>query len=1039
MGGSGSGISRREFLAAANAAAFLLLVESCSLGPIARKAAVTPSLPAGTPEQQALRLLLQAVRSSPDHLALRAEDLVAAKDPTSIVEFVRDRIAAIPTFGSSDDAQTGRRWGPAATLRGGSGTLRERADILADLLTRAGFKATVASATRPPALGADVIYGARTADFSPDESRVQLAESVLRKAGVPAPASLPAFGPMPDAASAISAALPGSAQVARVRDDLVPARIPVVSFVDGGKTRYAFALGDLGVSDSAPPGLRAAGAADDLRSVSITVSAVASPALGSQTAMGRSVELVSGRWPADQVAGRQVLLLFPPVEGAKVLLESSFAALPVRVPMLHVQSDRPASSASQNLSVTGPSITVHGDVLAPATGGAPDGSLSGPYGVIAPLADADRRRLSASARSIRATANAASFLEVQLDVTIADANGSPVNGLDSQAFAVTEDGKTVGGFALYSNSSTQQRPRVLVVYDAAFVDMWPSAAAKSSFESSITQALVAQAGKTPFDVQVIGLGAGPDPHGWAAPKAAQVAAALAAASESADDPWRTVGGSALDQGLAAIVLVSDMDPLDADPVRTPTFQRRLAASRVPVLVAPVGRVNETITTAILAASGGVRMDPTDPATPSKIASWIAPLVSSWTGGAYRIRYTAQADGPAQRTVTIALAEGSVGPAQATYQVPDKPVPPPSFAGLYVTVQVGPMTAFRRIAGVEMTPGGRILGSVDDPVAIAETRAALNGITTIAIEAGTPTQAAMLDDVISSQLSVEPIRRLGPATPDQILEAASGGVRRTPLTLAELFLPQPVSPGAVHGFRVAILQERMPAKGSLETHADFAIGVNEVIPLGSDRGSAFKSALATSLAASLAEGEAFLDSAFGRLSGKALRGLTSGDYSALNEFLKSVPADKADAWRAVTTVYGDYNLAVPAGGSADALWVVDPNTAVAKAVLLDGTGGGIAALPAHCNPTGEDALALLIATLSLICLYAPQGLSYYCVGVNAVASLMCVIQLFDGSSDPGTPISLWMGLADPMKNFSKGAKASVAIMLILLTLANSNCL
>ena len=523
------------------------------------------------------------------------------------------------------------------------------------------------------------------------------------------------------------------------------------------------------------------------------------------------------------------------------------------------------------------------------------------------------------------------------------------------------------------------------------------------------------------------------------PQAGPVAAALAAASESADDPWRTVGGAALDQGVAAIVLVSDMDPLDADPIKVPTYQRRLAASRVPVLVAPVGRVNEGVTTQVLAASGGTRMDPSDAATPSKIASWIAPLVSSWTGGAYRIRYTAPADGPAQRNVSVALAQGSAAPAKAAYQVPDKPLPPPSFAGLYVTIQVGPMTAFRRIAGVEMTPGGRVLGPVDDPVAIAQTRAALNGITTIAIEPGTPTQAAMLDDVLSSRLSVEPIRRLGPATPDQILKAASGGVRRTPITLAEMFLPQPADPGAVHGFRVAILQERMAVKGSLETHADFAIGMNEVIPLVGDRRAAFKSALATSLAASLAEGDAFLDSALGRLSGKALRGLVPADVAGLSDFLKSVPAERLDAWRAVTTLYADYNLVVPAGGAADALWVVDPNTAVAKAVLLDGTGGGIATLPAHCNPSGEDALALLIAVLSLICIYAPEPYSYYCVGINAVASLMCVIQIFDGSSDPGTPISLWMGLADPMKNFSKGAKASVAIMLILLTLANSNCL
>jgi hypothetical protein len=162
-----------------------------------------------------------------------------------------------------------------------------------------------------------------------------------------------------------------------------------------------------------------------------------------------------------------------------------------------------------------------------------------------------------------------------------------------------------------------------------------------------------------------------------------------------------VGGVALDQGVSAIVLVSDHDPADADPNALPTLQRRLVASRVPVFTVPVGNVNEAIVTQIVSLSGGARLAAGDPTTPAKIASLIAPLIPKWVGGAYRLRYQAPVAGPSQRTVTIGLAGRAQPVGSATYQVPDKPVPPPSFVGLYVTIEVqGGLTSFRRLVGAE---------------------------------------------------------------------------------------------------------------------------------------------------------------------------------------------------------------------------------------------------------------------------------------------------------------------------------------------------
>ncbi|MFI5284235.1 MAG: hypothetical protein ACHQ0J_14050, partial [Candidatus Dormibacterales bacterium] len=863
------GMSRREFLIAANAAAFLLLVDSCNVNPFAGSKA-SPSIPAGSsPNEQALRLLRDAVRASPDHLAQRAADLVAGRDATKIMEFVRDRISVVPPWFPGDEPGTSLRWGSAATLRGGQGTLRDRADVLADMLTRAGFKAKVQSAGRPTAIGLAELYQARPVDFAPDQSRVDLARSLLAQAGASAPASPETFDAGPDPVAAVLAALPQSVQKAKLRTDLLPSAVPVVAYSDGGKTRYAYALGSLPAVDQAPAALEPAVDADPVRMVTITISALCNPAIGAATPRDQTVDLVTGSWPADQVVGRQVLLTFLPPQGPEAVLQSGLSSLPVRIPVLRVQTDVAPAEASPNLLATGSLITVQGDVLGPPSGYSNSaGPVTGPFGTMQSPSDADRAAAIARASSIRASANATAFPEIELQVAVNDSTGAPVDGLDVRSFTVKEEGAAVSALALYSNVRVQPRPRVLIVYDAyvGFApDLFTSDASKAAFESGLAAAIVAQAAKTPFDVQVIAIGAAPDPHAWASPDAAVMAAAMAAAHESADDPWGTVGGPALDQGVNAIVLVSDMNSADTDPVRLPYFQRRVVASRVPVFTVPVGHIEQATGPQIVSMSGGASFDPADPSTPAKIAAALAPVVSSWVGDGYRIRYQAGMTGPSRRTVTVSLTGRDQPVGTAAYDVPTNPLPPPSFAGLYATITLGPLNSVRRIAGIAPAYRGAPHGALDDPVAVAETRAALNGVTTIAIEPGTPTAAALLDDVLSSMLSIEPLRPIwSKATAAQILKAVPNGVRRTPALLGPLLAAQGATSGAVAGLRVAILQERQLAASAVEGHMDLAPGLNPVIPVGSDAGAGFKAAVATSVAASIVEAATFGDSAFARL-------------------------------------------------------------------------------------------------------------------------------------------------------------------------------
>ena len=1032
-------LTRREFVVATSAASLLLYLDACTFGQSSRAGSTLQIPPGSSLEEQALKALHQAVLASPDHLAQRAADVAATKDATKIVEFVRDRIGVAPFIEGSGDATQARRWGSAATLRAGLGTLRERADVLAELLNQAGFKADVYMADRPPGVTVSSLYKTRPApSFAPDKARIDLARTLLKQAGVPAPPAQHAFNPGPDPVTAILSALPAAAQVARTRDDLLPQSVPLVVFEEGGKQKYAFALGDVGVVDSAPAHLTPRNGLD-LSNVTFTVSALCNPALGATTSRLQIIDLVKASWPADEVFGHQLLVAFIPPQGAKAVLDSGLGNLPLRIPVLRLQNDSVPQERQGSLIAMGPYITVHGDILGPTT--VPSGStgsdaITGPYGQIKVLSGADRTAAIASVKSIQGTVSASSFPDVYLECAVLDGSGAPVAGLDGPAFTIKEQGKAVDSFVLYSNADSQPRARVLVIYEG-LPDPTPfkDDTAKQAFAASLASAIVAQAAKTPFDVQVIRPGREPAADGWAPPNQAALVSAFNGIADD-DDPWRSVGGAALDQRISAVIAVGDADVLDPNSARTAYYQRRLVASGVPIYFMPVGDYKTGNGQQIVTLSGGQQLDIGDPATPGKVASLAGAAAAKWIGGGYRIRYQAAMTGPSKRSVTIALAGRSQPSATLAYQVPAQPLPPPSFAGLYVTIQYGGLSAQRRIAGVQLD-NDPIAGQ-SDPSAVIETRAAMDGVTTIAVEPGTPTQAALLDDVITSYLTAAPLVPIwGKATHDQILKAVPNGVRSTPVMLPALLRPSAIAPECVPGMRVAIIQGRNPTGSAVEVHADLAVGLNELLPLAGDRHAAFKAAVATSVGQCANEAATFADSAYARLSGVSLVGFQNSDYAGIGNWLKTVPAAKLQTWTAVTRVYQDYHLVMPANGAADALWVVHPQTGVAKAVLLDSTGGAVLAL--GCHLTSFDTFALEVAMVSVMCSFAAEFFPFFCIGINTEASVCCVVTIFEGAADIGTPLGAvqpWLGLGEAGL---AGLDAALGVGTILITLIDHKCL
>jgi hypothetical protein len=1053
-----SGITRRSFLAAANALTLIALLEACtgkhhpaaatgSATGSASASATAAASSAGASATTAdfLATLRQAVQASPDFLQQAAAKAVATKDIATITAFVRDRISVIPSWGQGDNPVWSKRWGSRATLRGGSGTLRDRADLLAELLTAAGFSATVMSADLPSAIDLPTLYQVRATDFEPDATLYAKAVALLPPgAALPtssatASSSAPAESPAEAAASALAAAIPTALQSATIRKDLLPASVPVVAVgvtpsgpspsaaSTNAAQQYLFALGSLTPSATAPSGLATA-VETPTPHVSVTVFGLTNPAPGSTTPSGQITQLVTGAWPAEQVFGRQVMLNFVPPSGAIGFLTDDPATQPIRVPMLRVQSElaayaappiaassppasttsfAPTASAAASDATqvfTGPPITLQGDVLSQPSGGSDDPLVPvGAYGPMTTLSAGQLKDAIASAATLQATARATTFPDVELDVAVLDSAGNSVDGLDAAAFSIADNGTTAPSIALMSNAVGSNRPRVLVIYDTtgSVEQTWPSAAAKATFEQSLSTTLVAAAQQAPFDVQVLGLddSYSPDSTRWVAPDQAGLIAAFANARGNNSIVWAAASGGAIDQGVVAMVMVSDFVSGGELPADIAAAQRRIAAARIPVICLTIGKPDATAVSEMVTLSGGTRLDPLAPTTSSAIAALIKPLVAARTLNSYRMRYTAPTGVATTHTVTVTLTGRNTPVGTATYTAPTTPSTPWSFAGLYVRMSVGGYdTGMRHLAGLNLNGDGWI-EALDDAAAAAETRAAICGLTTIAFEPGSTTAAAILDDLIASAQSVQPVVTL-PQTAtaqDIVTAAAKDGVRRVPAVLVSLLLPAAAEarPAAVPTMRVAILQERGNASGGVDIRMDLPPAMNTMEPLGTDPVAAFGAALASSSNAAAAEATNFNSSAFSSLAGRPLVFLPASDDGPWDTFVKGLPAAQQPAWDAVlnTSFYTSTQHAlVPTGGATAAFWVVDTRTGAATAVLLDGSGGALTN-DATCS-AAEELLSEFLAlansmitafTLSCIATSLSGSSAFFCVG-KASASI-----------------------------------------------------
>jgi len=627
------------------------------------------------------RNLGDGLHASPDHLPARADALVQGGDPEALFLFVRDQITTVPpVFDGFDNAHSATRWGTRATVRGGAGTPREKADLLVELYERAGLEATVRSGAPDPArVDPAAMLATRNQAFAPDFDASDLGEwaSVLGYDAVPpSPSIIDADGS--ETAALVTTLESFFPSETATFDVTLPSSLPVVRVDVGGTPTYA---------NPSVPGAPFGDAMTTSEPTS-TGNAASLPTVRVRLEGARSDDpfnrftLVERSWNAADVVGRRINLGFAPALDLAQLPAVTIGDVSLFIPAITVAGADldPANDLGEvgkpfnlggdlyEVSDTG-EVTVNGDSLG---SGASDPTAL------------------ASVTSLGMTIQPRAFERISLRVSATNASGDRVPGLGADAFRVTEEGAPVA-FTLRQN--TAPPPRVVLLVDAS-TSMPPEylGTGAVTFANQIVAALYAEHPNAWLKIGTVFFGADFASNSWAT--------TLVDAQAQADWLETAFGGSEIWQALAeaneerptVIILVSDGDATDT---LEPEYETAIAVG-VPIATVGVGTVNTAITAQIAELSGGTSVTAGDTSTAVDAA---LAEIDRRSVQDYILTYRAPTEGSATRTAAISIDSGRVS-TEGDYDVPADPASPPALSGLYLTIDVGSRDVTRTIAGLD---------------------------------------------------------------------------------------------------------------------------------------------------------------------------------------------------------------------------------------------------------------------------------------------------------------------------------------------------
>ncbi len=861
-----------------------------------------------------------ALQRSPDNLPGRAAQLVEQRDPAALHAFVRDQIATYPpTLNGMSNAETAMRWGTRATLRGGAGTPREKAELLVELYEAAGFEARVVRG--PPAAGVtaeQILHRTFARPFEFDLSRAEI-DRFSEALGFDMPHEVSLIDPTRvQTAELADALLPLLDQHRVAAFDFDLEQLPIVAVTVDGTETYANPLvpdAEFGESllDVTPRDAAAAGALQRLR---VTLEGARSDAPFER------FTLIEHEFSADEVAGRRLQLGFSPVAPPGQAMVMRAADVEVFIPSIAVHAPdlsdderqamhyagTPFSRGGDRFEVTDDGVTVNGETLGGGT-----------------TSEADLARVD----SASAVASGSGFERVTVRVSARDSDGQRVAGLGADAFEVREDDVPVA-FSLRQNQAPP--PRVMLLFDTStsLPDAFRGQGA-IEFGQAVAARLFEEFPQTQLRVGVVNFGVDYADERWAQDLAgAETQLGWLDGQEHGSELWQATS-EVNGEGPTLIVLVSDGDATDE---AEPKYRSGIAAGAPVFVVAAADDVHDSLQT-IADLSGG---QANTVAGQQQAIDDVVQYIERTSAQDYQLAYTAPTDGASERQVQVLIDSGRVE-ASTSYRVPETTQPVSRLSGLYLTVEVDGRSFTRPIAGLTRAPTSEHVEITE--AMLQDVEETLLGRVVLSVEGAPPGLSTLISDHLLEKLRFE-------ALYDAVLEedrdaaeaAAARGAFLTPLPL--LMMNTPLS---ADGNDDSLTFEASMRVTSFIRRPRWERGFEEsidVFPLTryrttlQDPDAAFQATVERSAYLAVAEAAHYPANTLTLLDGATLQRVPSGSVSTQ---LTDLDVEARSRLTAVTESFGStYSLLIPESDDPAAFWAIDEETGTLIGMLPDGSGG-----------------------------------------------------------------------------------------------------
>ncbi|MDA7907557.1 hypothetical protein N9B19_01600 [Akkermansiaceae bacterium] len=886
----------------------------------------------------AWKKMREAIRQSPDHLEFRAGDVAQSKNPEAIFKFVRDNFITRPDRyrGGSDIHFRDRvNWGTPGLLRSGIGTPREKAELLQSLFTQADFKARILEGEMDiEAIGFERLFFKHQAPkFAPQEAIAPIGEW---KSLLPNP-DLPQFQPIDFEALGESSLI---TEIKNAVGDKLAAPAPdwphflrntsIVSVEIEGKEQHAnphildLPFGEHGLK--IPP--RIASQQKPIATPEVKVKLSAS----TTSKPHDRFPLVDGSWKAADLVGRQLKINFMPTEEAPEVLRMRLGDLKSFIPVLSVQAGNLDEEEVKKMSFAGDLITIRGDQIKSEI----DQILINNKPIA--INNGSPENIE-KVSTLEVEAEAGNWPEVKLRARVLDEQGQTVPDLPGSSFHVAENDRAVPCQLI---RNTPQPPRILFVFDYSG-SMKPEFRGKGL--APLVRTICTSAQEKYGDVQIQLSVISYDTTGlrpftpW-----------LDDVDEAENHILKyNPGGLQTSNYWTALAEATNKDAnmvvmfTDADGTEEGTLQQHTSVTGgCPAVIIGVRseKTREDHLAALAAASGGSHTMAEDHATATEAVLKRLQQEHNWP---YLFSYSSPVNESNEPIKVFLETNDEKHRAETTYTADSEPKGSRSFAGLYLEISIGGQQDSRTLAG--LTPWKSKQNPVTETHA-KETRNALFGEFQISFEGEAPTASAMLDNVLGSLLSLEPLLTSLPGgTEARMIAAMEKGAIRLPAQWSALnsALGPTLTKNTFtyqEGWRVILFSSVPADDGQIEDRSD-VLSFTNWRTISKDPSLAGETTLAHSLRLSLAETANFEISTGSILRGKKLQALNPSAFSSKHLALKDESL-KMSWLKAVQSrePLAKHELAlVPDDSQIDAYWALNTETGSILGFLRNGTGGG----------------------------------------------------------------------------------------------------